>query len=149
MARVLGNDDEQVVIAPCPSFFMSFPIIQLALFSTSYIPSKLPKRTTSGSRLDAREVVVVGASLKHRKTPPPAHVRTQGRWWWEPCRNTEKNHLQLAFRHEGGGGGSHVETPKKTTSGSHLNEREVVWWQLRRNSRKQPPPARVWTQGRW
>jgi len=28
---------------------------------------KPPKRTTSGSRLDAREVVVVGAMSKHRK----------------------------------------------------------------------------------
>jgi len=63
------------------------------------------KMTTSGSYLDAREVVVVGDGLKERK----------------------KNHLWLAFGCEGGGGGGRrVEMLKKTTSGSRLNAREVV-----------------------
>ena len=87
-----------------------------------------PKKTTSGSRLDAREVVVVGVGLKQREKSPPAHVWTRGRWrWWEARRNGEMNHLQLAFRHEGdGGGGRRVETPKWTTPGSRLDAREVV-----------------------
>jgi hypothetical protein len=34
--------------------------------------SKRPKSTTSGSRLDAREVVVVGDVSKRCKEPPPA-----------------------------------------------------------------------------
>jgi len=39
------------------------------------------KNITSGSRLDAREVVV-GDVSKRRKKPPPARVWMQGRWWW-------------------------------------------------------------------
>jgi len=87
-----------------------------------------PKWTTSGSRLDAREVAVVGVALKRRKEPPPARVWTRGRWWWWGSRrNAENDHLRLAFGHEGGGGGgSRVEAPKSTTSGSHLDAREVV-----------------------
>jgi len=100
------------------------------------------KRTTSGSRLDAREVVVVGDMLKRRKgrwlwwetcrnsekKPPPARVWMRGRWlWWETCRNVEMDHLRLAFGCEGGGcNGRHVETAKWTTSGSRLDAREVV-----------------------
>jgi len=113
--RALGNNEEQIIVAPCLFFFMSFPIIQLALFSTSYIPLgslvEAPKNTTSSSRLDVREVVV-GAVSKHRKKPPPARAWTQGRW--EACRKNEINHLWLTFGHEeGGGGGRHVETTKK------------------------------------
>ena len=85
------------------------------------------KWTTSGSRLDTREVVVVGFASKRRNQPPPARIWTGGRWWWESRRNAEINHLQLAFGREGGGGGgSHVEMPKWTTSGSCLDAREVV-----------------------
>ena len=62
------------------------------------------KRTTSGLRLDAREVVV-----------------------GQTRRNDEMNHLQLAFECEGGGGsGSRVQMMKRTTSGSRLDAREVV-----------------------
>jgi len=43
--------------------------------------------TTSGSRLDAREVVVVGVTSKRRNQPPPARVWTRGRWqWWQGLR---------------------------------------------------------------
>jgi len=89
---------------------------------------KPPKRTTSGSRLDAREVVVVGGTSKRRNGPPPARVWTRGRWWWwEACRNGKLDHLRLAFGCEGGGGGDErVETSKKTTSGSRLDAREEV-----------------------
>ena len=41
-----------------------------------------PKMTTSGSRLDMREVVVVGVASKRRNQPPPARIWTRGRWWW-------------------------------------------------------------------
>ena len=64
----------------------------------------MTKRTTSGSRLDAR------------------------RWlWWESGRRNEKDHLWLVFGCKGrGGGGRRVEMPKKTTSSSCLDAREVV-----------------------
>jgi len=88
----------------------------------------------------------------------------------EPRRSTEKHHLQLTFRCEGGGGGSRVETPKKTTSGLRLDTREMGgmskernkpplarvqtrgrwwWWEACWNNEKKPPPAHVWTRGRW
>jgi len=111
----------------------------------------MPKITTSGSRLDAREVVVVGDGRNTEKnhlqlafkceggggggrrveTAEKNHLRLtfgrEGGWWWESCQNDEKNHLQLAFGCEGGGGGgSRVETTKRTTSGSHLDARKVV-----------------------
>ena len=89
--------------------------------------SKERKKTTSGSRLDAREVVVVGDGLKHRKKPPP-----------------------LAFEREGGGGGGrHVGRTKMTTSSLCLNVREVVVVGGTSKLRNEPPPARVSTQGRW
>jgi len=82
------------------------------------------KKTTSSSRLDAREVVVVADG-----------------------RNSRKNHLQLAFECKGGGGGGRrVERMERTTSGSRLDAREVV---VLGDRSKEPPPARVWTQGRW
>jgi len=68
------------------------------------VVSKLTKRTTSGSRLDEREVVVVGFTSKWRKWPPPARVWMQGRWWWwQMVETTKKNHLQLAIECDGGG----------------------------------------------
>ena len=91
------------------------------------------KRTTSGLRLDAREVVVVGGMSKWQNEPPPACVSKRGRWWWwEACRNNEMDLLWLAFRRKGGGGGGkRVETMKRTTSGSRLDAREVVVGQTR------------------
>ena len=63
------------------------------------------KKTTSGSRLEAREVVVVGGMSKCRKTPPLARIWMRGRWWWwDLCWNAEKGHLWLVFGCEGGGG---------------------------------------------
>ena len=38
-------------------------------------------KSTSGSRLDAREVEAVAVALKPLKSPPPACIWTQGRWW--------------------------------------------------------------------
>jgi hypothetical protein len=68
------------------------------------VASKLTKKTT-GSRLEAREVEVVGDASKRRKEPPPARVWTRGRWWWwVTCRNAEKHHLRLVFGCEAGGG---------------------------------------------
>jgi len=85
------------------------------------------KWTTSGSRLNVREVVV-------------GQMR----------RNNEKNHLRLAFGCKGGGGsGSHVEMTKTTTSGSRLDTREEEVVAEALEGRKQPPPACVWTRGRW
>jgi len=76
--RVLGNDDEQVVIAPCPFSSLvslgggnrvkttkkNYP--QLAFGCKggggggSHVETM--KMTTSGSRLDTREVVVIGVA---------------------------------------------------------------------------------------
>jgi hypothetical protein len=42
---------------------------------------KMPKKSTSGSRLDAREVEAVAMALKSLKGPPPARIWTRGRWW--------------------------------------------------------------------
>jgi hypothetical protein len=43
---------------------------------------KMPKKSTSSSRLDAREVEAVAVALKSSKGPPPlARIWTQGRWW--------------------------------------------------------------------
>jgi hypothetical protein len=76
------------------------------------------KETTSSSRLDAREVVVV----------------VDGQ-------NSRKNHLQLAFEREGGGGGGgRVE---RTTSGSRLDARKVVVVGDGSKRRKKPPPAHL------
>jgi len=62
------------------------------------------KRTTSGSRLEVREVVVVGGTSKQQNQPPLARVWKKGRWlWWEARQNGEINHLRLTFGCEGGG----------------------------------------------
>jgi len=81
--RALGNDDEQVIVAPSPSSSL------VSLGGGSRVETteknhlwlafgceggdgggrhvKTPKITTSGSRLDAREVMVVGGVSKRRK----------------------------------------------------------------------------------
>ena len=112
---------------------------------------KLPKSTTSSSRLEAREVVVVGVASKRRKEPPPARVWMRGRWWWWGSRrNAEMDHLRLVFGSEGGdGGGSRIKTPERTTSGSRLDVREVVVVGFASKRRNGPPLAHVWTRGRW
>jgi len=85
------------------------------------------KITTSSSRLDARGVVVV--------------VGGMSKW--------QMDHPWLAFgRKGGGGGGIRVERLKTTTSGSRLDAREVVVVGVTLKCRNQPPPARIWTQGR-
>jgi len=78
--RALGNDDEQIVIAPCPSSSL------MSLGGGSHVETaeknhlrlavgrkggggggsrvETPKWTTPGSRLDVREVVVVGFASK-------------------------------------------------------------------------------------
>jgi len=82
----------------------------------------------------------------------------------------EKVHLRLTFvRKGGGGGGRSVErsrnstsslrlyareveemaTASKSTSGSHLYTREVEKVGGVSKGRKSPPPARIWTRGRW
>jgi hypothetical protein len=143
--RALGNDDEQIVVAPCPSS----SLISLGGGSCVETAEKNHLRlvfgreggdgggrrvetlkiTTSTSCLDAREMVVVGEVSEERKKPPPARVWMRGRWWWwQSHRNDDSNHLRLVFERKGGGGGggNHVETTKRTTSGSRLEAREVV-----------------------
>jgi hypothetical protein len=84
--RVLGNDDEQVVIAPCPSSsLMSLGVktaeknhLRLAFGCEGGGGGgsrvERTKMTTSSSRLDTKEVVVAGVVLKELKKPPPARV---------------------------------------------------------------------------
>ena len=55
-----GNDDEQIVVAPCPSS-------SLVSLGGGGSHVETTKMTTSDLRLDAREVVVVGVALKRRK----------------------------------------------------------------------------------
>ena len=67
---------------------------------------KTPKKFTSGSRLNTREVEAMAAALKPLKSPAPARIWMRGRrWWWVTCRKNKKNHLRLAFGRKGGGGG--------------------------------------------
>ena len=88
----------------------------------------MPKITTSSSRLDAREVVVVGDGRNAEKNHLQLAFKCEGGGGGgRRVENAEKNHLRLTFgREEGGGGGSRVKTTKRTTSGSHLDAREVV-----------------------
>jgi len=55
------------------------------------------KRTTSGSHLNAREVVVVGDG-----------------------RNAKNNHLRLAFKREGGGGAGRRSKRRKEPPPAHI-----------------------------
>jgi hypothetical protein len=108
---------------------------------------KTPENSTSSSLLDAREMEVAAEASKGPKNPPPARFWMRGRWrWWQRRQNARKLHLQLAFGREGGGdGGNDVET----TSSSCFNAREVVLMPETSNRPKSPPPARIWTRGRW
>ena len=96
------------------------------------VASKLMKRTT-GSRLEAREVEVVGDASKRRKTPPPARVWIRGRrWWWVTCRKKKENttsgsRLDVSLREVVVVVDVWcVERTKKTASGSRLDAREAV-----------------------
>jgi hypothetical protein len=86
------------------------------------------KETTSGSCLDAREVVVVGDRSKRRNDHLLLAVgREGGGGGGRRVEKMKKNHLLLAVgRKGGGGGGSHVKMTKRTTSSSRLDVREVV-----------------------
>ena len=141
---------------------MSLPIILLALPSFLSSPSPPPicfrrHRFVGGDvdggcdNVNAREAVVVAEASKCRKNPPPARTWMRGRWWWwQTRRNIRKIHLQLAFGREGGGSrGRRVETSEKPTSSLRLDAREVVGLADTSKHRKNPPPARVWTRGRW
>jgi hypothetical protein len=80
--RALGNDDEQIVVAPCPSSLISLgggSCVETAeknhlrlVFGREGGDGggrcvETPKITTSTSRLDAREVVVVAVASKRRQ----------------------------------------------------------------------------------
>ena len=85
------------------------------------------KITTSSSRLDAREVVVVADGRNDEKNHLQLAFEREGGGVVAGGRHSRRNHLQLAFGRKGGGsGGRRVERTKKTTSGSRLNAREVV-----------------------
>jgi hypothetical protein len=127
---------------------------------------KLPTSLGGGERLAGWDLWV-----SKLKTPPPARICTQGRWRRRPRhQNVEKVHLRLTFVREGGGGGGRsversrnstsslrlyareveeMATASKSTSGSHLYAREVEKVGGVSKGRKSPPPARVWTRGRW
>jgi len=116
-------------------------------------PAGSPKNITSGSRLDAREVVVVAGRRNGCKTPPPARVWTRGRWpwwWWESWWKAEKHNPRLAFGREGGGdGGRWSKKTENTASGSRLDAREAVMVVIVTEGRKTQPPARIWTREGW
>ena len=84
--------------------------------------------TASGSRLHAREAVMVVIVSESRKTQPPARIWTRGGWWWwQVVEKDRKHRLRLAFGCEGGGdGGNRDGRLKNTTPGSHLDARGVV-----------------------
>jgi len=69
--------------------------------------SKLLRKTTSGSRSDARKVVGVAEALKPRNNPLAFECEGGGRGG-RHIETTEKNHLWLKLGCEGGGGGVRV-----------------------------------------
>ena len=162
LMRVLGNDNEQVIVVPCPSSSL------MSLSGESCV--EMMKRITSSSRLNAREVVVVAYMLRQlKKTTSSSRLNAREEVWWqmveiveettsssyldarevvtvaEVVKTTKKKHLQLTFECEGGGsGGRGVEMSKKPPP-TH------VWMQGRQcgagtsKQPKKPPPARIWT----
>ena len=95
--RVLGNDDEQVVITPCPSS---------SLMSLG-----------GGNHVETMK----------KNYPQLVFGCKGGGGGGSCVETMKKNYPRLAFGCEGGGGGgSHVETTKMTTSGLRLDVREVV-----------------------
>jgi len=93
---------------------------------SSWVASKQVKMTTSSSHLDAREVVVVADGRNDKKNYLQLAFEREGGGVVAGSRNSQRNHLQLAFGCEGGGSGGR-----------------------RSKQLKEPPPARVWTRGRW
>ena len=108
-----------------------------------------PKKTTSRSRLDAREEVLVRDAFKRLNDPPPSRVWTRERIGCveitkktNSCsrsdarelvdmagasKSVKKNHLLLTFGREGGGSsGRRVKMSEKTTCHSRLGAREVA-----------------------
>jgi len=112
---------------------------------------EMVEETTSSSRLNAREVVVVLQAVETiEETTSSSRLDAREVVVVADGRNSRKNHLRLAFEREGGGGGGgRVERSKKTTSRSRLDAREVVVMGDGSKRRNGPPPARVWTRGRW
>jgi len=95
--RVLGNDDKQVVIAPCPSS----SLVSLG----------------GGNHVETTK----------KNYPWLVFGCEGGGGGGSHVEMMKKNYPRLAFGCEGGGGGgSHVEMMKMTTSGSRLDAREVV-----------------------
>ena len=85
----------------------------------------MTKMTISGSRLDAREVVVVADGGNDENDHLQLAFEREGGGVVAGDRNGRRNHLQLAFGCEGGGGGgSHFETTKKASDSSRLEVRE-------------------------
>jgi len=80
----------------------------------------------------------VANASKRRKKPPPARIWTRGRWWWwQPgC-----NRRQWRVKEEG----------KKENGQLHLSLPvfAALLGPFASKRRNQPPPARVWTRGRW
>jgi len=110
-------------------------------------PAGSPKNITSGSCLDAREVVVVAAGEMDVKHHLQFVFEHEERWWcWESCQKPEKHHLRLAFGCEGGGGGGrdvkhHLWLAFEREGGGGGGNRD--------RRPKTQPPARIWTRGGW
>ena len=94
--RVLGNDDKQVIIAPCPSSLMSLGggnHVETTKKNYPWLVFGCEGGGGGGSHVEMM-----------KKNYPRLAFGCEG----------------------GGGGGSHVEMMKMTTSGSRLDAREVV-----------------------
>ena len=116
--RVLGNDDKQVVIAPCPSSSL------VSLGGGNHVETT---KKNYPWLVFGCEGGGGGGSRVEMNYPQLAFGCEGGGGGGSHVEMMKKNYPWLAFGCEGGGGGgSHVETMKMTTSGSCLDAREVV-----------------------
>ena len=163
LMRALRDNNEQVIVASCPStLLMSLPIIlscietgkndhlQLAFGheggSSGGRWSKWQKKNHLQPAFGCKEVVVSGRWLKQLKEPPPACVWTWGRWWWWEI--GQKNKKKPPPAHVGTQG-RHVGRMKMTTSSSCWDMREVVVVGVTLKWQKWPPLAHIRMWGRW
>ena len=142
LMRVLGNDNEQVIVVPCPSSSL------MSLSGESCV--EMMKRITSSSCLNAREVVVVAYMLRQlKKTTSSSRLNAREEVWWQMVEIVEETTSSSYLdAREVVTVAEVVKTTKKNTSSSHLNVREVAVVAEGLKCRKKPPPTHVWMRGR-